>query len=361
MRICIVVDNLNPQAGWGRLALKLGEEFEQRGIDVSFVTQFSSLSKRNILITPLRNFSWKSPLKPLITILRIRKFIVSCDTVLCFDANPYGVLVAFSILGKKNNFVLYAIGSYSLLTQNFFRNILIRFAYHQASRVIVVSEFVKKQIENSGLLSVRMEIVPVGVDLKNFFPTRIRPKSVFGRYIIGVGALKYRKGFHLSIAAFAAIASDFSDLNFVIVGHREDNDYVHSLDSLVAKLGMQKRVIFLSNVTDEELRSLYSFADFFLLTPITESNAIEGFGMVYLEAASCGITAIGTVGTGAQEAIISGVTGILAIPEIEDIAAQIRVLEANRNYRDNLSLKAQERSASYSWDVVADKLLKSLL
>ena len=100
--------------------------------------------------------------------------------------------------------------------------------------------------------------------------------------------------------------------------------------------------------------------EYFLLTPITEQNAIEGFGMVYLEAASCGITAIGTLETGAQEAIINGKTGLLTDPNKESVASAIRLLMNDTNYRMILSQKAKERSAIFEWGSVTDQLIKSL-
>lgn len=361
MKICIVVDNLNQKAGWGRLALKLKENLSKAGVQVGFVTQLNFGGERDVLTVPLRNFSWKSPLALFTTILKIRKFANNYDTILCFDANPYGVLVAAAIFGKKNKFVLYAIGSYSLLTSSIFRNFFIYFAYARASKVLVVSEFVKKQIEKSGLYIKHSFVQPVGVDQNFFYPTVNRPNSVSGNYIVSVGALKYRKGFHLSIDAFALVASEFPYLKYIIVGNGEDDEYAHSLYMQIKRLHLEDRVKIVGNVSDDELRSLYTFAEFFLLTPITEPNAIEGFGMVYLEAACCGITAIGNLDTGAQEAIIHGETGLLVDPNKGDIANAMRMLIKDTDYRTILSQKAKERAASFEWSRVTDQLLKTLI
>lgn len=359
MRICIVVDNLNQATGWGRLAKKLGDNFSARGVEVGFITQTDAINKEPTLHTRLRNFSWKRPFEIFRTAWNIRQFSRAYDTVLCFDANPYGVIMAFSLFGSGVPTVLYCLGTYSLLTDNFIRNVCIRFAYAHADKVFVVSEFVKKQIEKSGLLLPHTFIIPVGVDPNFFYSVGVRP-MVHGKYILGVGAIKHRKGFHVSIEAFNLVASEFPEMQYVIAGPSDHDVYAQSLEQRIKDLHLENRVLVLEQVSDDELRSLYSFAEFFLLTPVTEPNAIEGFGMVYLEAACCGIPAVGTIGTGAQEAIIHGETGLLADPAPEAIADAIRHMLSDNNLRKKFANAAHVRSKSFNWEAITDQLLKFL-
>ena len=57
-------------------------------------------------------------------------------------------------------------------------------------------------------------------------------------------------------------------------------------------------VRFLGYVPDEDLPDLYRLADLFVM-PSTQ----EGFGIVYLEAAACGLRVVGGVGGGSGDAI----------------------------------------------------------
>ena len=78
-------------------------------------------------------------------------------------------------------------------------------------------------------------------------------------------------------------------------------------------------------VSEEYLQELYTTATLFILTPInTAQHHFEGFGLVYLEAASAGLPVIGTFGNGAQEAIQNGRNGIL-VPQnnVEETAEAI--------------------------------------
>jgi len=360
MKICIVVDNLNESSGWGRLAKKLGSSLTKKGNNVGFVTRAGDHDSHQVLLINLRNLSVLKPVVFLLTLYKIRKFSKQFDKVFCFDINPYGILVSAALFGTRIPVVIYSLGSYSLLPKNLFRNILIRITYSCSYKIVVVSEFVRKQIKESGLNLKKASILPVGVDTDFFSPVQCRPREISKCYIVGVGAIKYRKGFHLSIEAFALIAEEFPELQYIIVGYLPEDKYGRGITNKVKELGLENRVLFLGTVSDEELRSLYTFATFFILTPITSPDAIEGFGMVYLEAASCGITAVGTKNTGAEAAIVDGETGIIVDPVPGTVAEAMRTLIINNNMRIRMAKAAKLRARVFSWDNIADDLMKIL-
>ena len=60
---------------------------------------------------------------------------------------------------------------------------------------------------------------------------------------------------------------------------------------------------------DEELPDLYRLADLFVM-PSTE----EGFGIVYLEAAACGLRVVGGAGGGSGDAVPDERVGVLVDP-----------------------------------------------
>ena len=83
--------------------------------------------------------------------------------------------------------------------------------------------------------------------------------------------------------------------------------------------------------------------------------------MVYLEAASCGITAIGINDSGAKEAIVDKETGLLVAPDPETIAEAMRTLLGDEGLRLRLSKAAKVRSATFEWSAVVDQLLETLV
>lgn len=86
----------------------------------------------------------------------------------------------------------------------------------------------------------------------------------------------------------------------------------------------------------------------------------EGFGSVVIEAASCGIPAIGTRIYGVTDAIVEGETGLLYEPRnVGQLAAcMIRMAEAP-NERRELGINAMQRAhVSFAKEILSDSLVK---
>ncbi|MFT5448864.1 MAG: phosphatidylinositol alpha-1,6-mannosyltransferase [Gammaproteobacteria bacterium] len=90
---------------------------------------------------------------------------------------------------------------------------------------------------------------------------------------------------------------------YVIAG---DGDDVRYLQQRARDLGLEKRVHLIGPVAPSGLRALYRSADVFVM-PSTG----EGFGIVYLEAAACGIPVVGGDADGARDALREGELGAL--------------------------------------------------
>lgn len=351
-KLCIVVDNLDPHAGWGRLAGELSHQLIARGWEVGFVVG-SGQTSANVLVVPLRDFSFGSIFAYIRSVLRIRKFLRPYDVVLCYDVNPYGITICIAALGLDTRVVIHALGTYSLFTRSRVRNMLIAWAYRQADRILIVSEFVRRRIELNGFRFESYDVVPVGVDTDRFSkkksPSHTRP------YIISVGGIKKRKGYHLTIPAFSRIAARYPRLRYVIVGTPGDDAYADQLRNIILDEKLTGRVEFLSDVSDEELVALYSGAELYVQTSVTTDDAIEGFGMSYLEAGACGLPAVGARESGAEAAIEDGVTGFLVKHDPEDIAqAMSRILD-NPGLSKQMGEAAIAHAKNFSWEHVADQ------
>ncbi|MBN2471593.1 MAG: glycosyltransferase, partial [Anaerolineae bacterium] len=92
----------------------------------------------------------------------------------------------------------------------------------------------------------------------------------------------------------------------------------------------------------------------FALPAINVDDKFEGFGLVYLEAGAAGLPVIGTLGCGAEEAIVAGETGLL-VPQSDAgaLAAALGQLLADPALRARLGAAGRERAAAYSWANIA--------
>lgn len=131
------------------------------------------------------------------------------------------------------------------------------------------------------------------------------------------------KGHHLVIAALPAILQHHPEAVYVIAG---DGDGVPRLNAFVDKLGLMEHVRFLGRVPADELLDHYRLADVFIM-PSTK----EGFGIVFLEAASCGLHVIGGRVDGSWDALREGRIGEAIDPlrRQEIVESVCRALEAS--------------------------------
>ena len=104
------------------------------------------------------------------------------------------------------------------------------------------------------------------------------------------------------------------------------------------------------------IRDSYGAADFFCLTGVPDSSGrVEGFGLVYLEAAACGLPSVATATGGVPEAVLSDETGILVPPSIEEITRAIIELAEDTHTRSVLAAGASAHARALSWERCAAK------
>lgn len=162
----------------------------------------------------------------------------------------------------------------------------------------------------------KIVIINNGVDLNKFPLTNQQRSDQEIKKIIFVGLIKPRKGIIESIKALKCYFDEYHrPFLYEIIGSYDQNDrYARQIMSLIKEYGMENQIIMTGKIAEEKLRQAYRTADLFLMLPITHKNRFEGFGLVYLEANSQGAPCIGSLDSGAEDAIIDGKTGFLVNP-----------------------------------------------
>jgi phosphatidylinositol alpha-1,6-mannosyltransferase len=179
-----------------------------------------------------------------------------------------------------------------------------------------LGDYTKRQIskalnpKSSGAL---VRIAP-GIDIDHFKPNNdskelrkdlgIDDKKV----IVCVGRLVHRKGQDRLIQALPEIASKIPDVHLLFVGEGPHRDY---LEKIADKLKVSSRVTFVGRVQYDELPKYICAGDIFAMPSRSRLGGleVEGLGIVYLEASSCGLAVIAGNSGGAPDAIVGGVTG----------------------------------------------------
>ena len=127
-----------------------------------------------------------------------------------------------------------------------------------------------------------------------------------GRVILAVGRWdrhEQYKGADTLIAAMPQVLRATPDSSLVLVGDGDDRP---RLERLARDHGVSERVMFLRDLTLEQLFACYANCDVFALP-----SSGEGFGLVFLEAMAYGKPVIGGAHGGIPDIIEEGVTGRL--------------------------------------------------
>jgi glycosyltransferase involved in cell wall biosynthesis len=175
--------------------------------------------------------------------------------------------------------------------------------------------------------------------------------------ILTVGRLHPRKGQLLTLQALQMLAPAVrARLEYWVVGGQSKGNYEAHLRTAAAEKP-DLTVRFFGNIPDEELSDLYDRADIFAMTSVNLEHSVEGFGLVYLEAAAHGLPVVAHDVGGVSEAVIEGVTGLLVPPHRPaQLAAAFEKLIHNAPLRRQLGAAGRAWATRNCWKESAEAL-----
>ncbi len=202
-------------------------------------------------------------------------------------------------------------------------------------------------------------VVPPGVDGERFQPvdaaTRIATRARYGLdpdrpLVLGVSRLVPRKGFDTLIDVVKTMSPD---VQLAIGGAGRDRK---RLERKAAG-----RAVFLGRVPDVDLPALYACADVFVMLCRDRwgGREAEGFGIVFLEAAACGVPAVAGRSGGAHEAVEDGETGYVVEPkDHEAIREALEKVLTDDALRRRMGAGARRRAVEqFSYDSLVAPLI----
>ena len=245
----------------------------------------------------------------------------------------------------------------------------------RATRLAANSENTKRLLLAAGIAADRIDVIPPGVDdfdpaAPRSTPDQLAELTQDRPILLTVGRLVRRKGvLDFVQQAMPVLVEQLPEILFLVVGEDPKNSLAHKGEALrdriqseIESRGLQDHIKLLGSVDDDQLHQLYRRADLFILPCLEIPGDVEGFGIVFLEAALRETPAVSTRTGGIPEAVVDGTTGTLVDPG--DFAAMAKVIHellTDKARRQELGRNAARRAREeFVWPLTVAKYAASL-
>ena len=169
-----------------------------------------------------------------------------------------------------------------------------------------------------------IEVIPNGVDLRQFHQAKPFPRSQFGFtdqdiLLVYAGRLAPEKNINFLLQSFAGIAQLIPNVYLLIVGGGK-KQFEEELQHLIIQLGIGNRVRSTGMIAYEDIPSYLAMCNIFVTTSVSET-----FGMSTVEAMSVGLPVMGIHSAGTSDIVEDGATKQPGILQYHPkLAAQLR-------------------------------------
>lgn len=374
MKILFLSWNYPPALGGIEYVVEhLFKGLKKRGNDTTLMTTFATdvLAEEDLLRAPrpgLFSYLW-------FVFTRGRSLCRSFrpDVILCGSVVPATVGSIFSRWFGIPLVVLMH-GS-DILHKGMLYQVVIRWSLRRAARLCANSAMTKKLLVEAGFDESIIKVIHPGVSTENFEKCpdsgveEILKELEGRRVLLTVGRLIQRKGVLEFVEnVMPQLCQKYPDLAYLVVGDDAKDSLVHHerlRDQIVAKaneLELTKNVLLPGSLPNEDLVRLFFRSDIFVLPCIDVPGDVEGFGIVFSEAALANTPSVATWIGGIPEAVEDGQTGLLV-----DVGDYAGLTDAITKLLDDESLRMQLAQAGadrarrlLSWDVIVGQYEKVL-
>ena len=174
--------------------------------------------------------------------------------------------------------------------------------------------------------------------------------------ILCVSRLVPRKGQDILIRSMALVRQRVADAVLVLAG---DGPYRPKLEAEAASAPAGS-VVFAGEISDQESPACYAAADVFAMPCRSRWGGleVEGFGIVFLEAAATGKAAVAGRSGGADEAVADEETGLLVEGrEPKAVALALARLLTDREGANRMGSAGRTRAEDeFAWPIIAKRL-----
>lgn len=218
--------------------------------------------------------------------------------------------------------------------------------FKRADRIQAISTYLAKWAKSLGV-KCPVEVVPNGVEVGKFITSSSAREVGLTRTVITVSRLVKKNAVSDLIQAMKFLPEDIH-LQIAGTGELEPQ-----LRRLTQAFGLEKRVHFLGNISQQDLPKYLWKSDVFCRPSLS-----EGLGISFLEAMAASVPIVATPVGGIPDFLIDGETGLFCkVGDPADIAKQIKRLLDDQSLANKIRMNGQKLvSEKYSWDKIAGQI-----
>lgn len=182
-------------------------------------------------------------------------------------------------------------------------------------------------------------------------PFQVEAKSdLHAKRIITIGRYAYQKGYDMLLRAWAEIEKKYPDWQLAIYGMGDQD----SLRNQIQELGLDADRCLLNGPVNDVIKE-YQNSSVFVLP-----SRFEGFGLVIIEAMSCGVPVVAfNCPMGPDEIISDGEDGFLVpVGDIRALAENLQTLMQDQELRMKFSETAYQNSGRYRIDKISNQWIQ---
>lgn len=273
-----------------------------------------------------------------------------------------------------NKFTTITIHGLDITYKNWFYQLLIPKCVSRLDKIVCVSSATKEECIKRAVPKEKITVIPNGIDPDRYYnpnltrndleetikkeidvEINLKDKKIY----LSVGRLVARKGIHWFIEnVMPKIVERNKNIIYLIAGK---GPYKNIIKEKIRLNNLKENVYLLGKVSDNLLECLYNTSDIFIMPNIPVKGDMEGFGVVALEAMTCGLPVIASDIEGMRDLVIRGENGELV--QLNNIYGFIEKI-------DNLSSSNKKISGtnirkfilnSYSWVKISKEYLEGMM
>ena len=326
-----------------------------------FITHFQTLAYNGGILANLKRNSWLYGLVPLFILgecICLYKILKKNDYI-AIHAHwiiPQGLvaILVTRFMRKEIPVLCTSHGGDLYGLNNWLLKKLKIWVLNQFYAITVVSNAMRKETLRLGIASEKIQVIPMGVDLKSqFVPNHNIQRQK--NSILYVGRLVEKKGVIYLLYAFAKILNRYPNSILTIVGSGVEE---LPLKQRTKDLGIVGRVRFLGAVENSELPVLYQQHEVVVFPSIIGKDGDrEGFGLVLVEALGCECAIIATDLPALQDILTDRENALIVEQNnVEQLATKLSELFDDADLRQTLGKNGRSFVlAHYDWEIIASR------